>query len=232
MKQLWHDLLFMHWPVPASAIRALIPATLEIETYDGSAWVGVVPFRMSGIRGRALPPIPGTSAFPELNVRTYVRANAKPGVWFFSLDARNSLAVAAARRFFRLLYFRAEMRVEHGANAIIRYFSHRNHRGAPPADFRGTYQPRGPAFEAQRGTIDFFLVERYCLYSEGPDGTIYRGDIDHNPWQLQPAEAHVEANTMAAASGISLPDCEPLLHFAKRQEVKIWGLEKLGIPAG
>lgn len=223
MKQVWHDLLFMHWPIPADRLRPLIPAELEIESCEGSAWVGVVPFHMSGIRARWLPPVPGTSAFPELNVRTYVRAGAKSGVWFFSLDAANSLAVAGARRFYHLPYFRAQMHAKSGPNGEIQYDSHRIHNGAVRADFRGRYRPLDEAFRAKQGSLEYFLVERYCLYASA-GGRIFCGEIDHSPWPLQGAEAEVEVNTMAAASGIALPASKALLHFARRQEVKVWAL--------
>ena len=221
MKQVWHDLLFMHWPVAIERLRPLIPAELEIESYEGSAWVGVVPFHMSGIRGHWLPPIPGTSAFPELNVRTYVRVGGKPGVWFFSLDAANSLAVAGARSFYHLPYFRARMHAKSGPNREIQYESHRIHRGAPSADFRGRYRPLGDPFRAQQGSLEYFLVERYCLYA-ATRGRIFCGEIDHAPWPLQCAEAEIEVNTMVAASGIALPASKPLLHFVRRQEVRVW----------
>ena len=225
MKQVWHDLLFMHWPVAIEQLRPLIPAELEIESHEGSAWVGVVPFHMSGIRAHWMPPIPGTSAFPELNVRTYVRAGDKPGVWFFSLDAANSLAVAGARRFYHLPYFRARMEATSGPRGEIQYDSHRTHRGAPNADFRGRYRSLGELSRAKQGSLEYFLVERYCLYAAA-GGHIFRGEIDHAPWPLQRAEAEVEANTMAAASEITLPASKPLLHFAKRQEVRVWAPAK------
>ncbi len=224
MKQVWHDLLFMHWPIAAEQLRPLIPRELEIESYDGSAWIGVVPFRMSGIRARWLPPIPGTSAFPELNVRTYVKSGGKPGVWFFSLDAANSLAVAGARRFFHLPYFRARMRVKNGPQGGITYDCHRTHRNAPAADFRGRYRPLGGPFQAKQGSLEYFLVERHCLYAAA-GSRIFRGEIDHSPWPLQVAEAEVEVNTMAAGHGISLPATKPLLHFVQQQEVKVWAVE-------
>lgn len=223
MKQVWHDLLFMHWPVAAEQLRPLIPPELEIESHEGSAWVGVVPFHMSGIRGRWMPPIPGTSAFPELNVRTYVRAGGKPGVWFFSLDAANSLAVATARHFFHLPYFRARMHAKHGSQREIIYDCRRTHRGAPAADFRGCYRPLGDLFRAKQGSIEYFLVERYCLYA-ATRGQVFCGEIDHPPWRLQCAEAEIEINTMASASGITLPASKPLLHFVRRQEVRVWPL--------
>ena len=223
MKQVWHDLLFMHWPVAIEQLRPLIPTELEIESCEGSAWVGVVPFRMSGIRAHWMPPIPSTSAFPELNVRTYVRAGGKPGVWFFSLDAANSLAVVGARRFYHLPYFRARMKAKSGSHGEIQYDSHRIHRRAPSADFRGRYRPLGEPFQAKQGSLEYFLVERYCLYAAA-GGRIFRGEIDHPPWPLQLAEAEVEVNTMATASGIVLPDSKSLLHFVQRQEVRVWAL--------
>jgi hypothetical protein len=198
---------------------------LEIDTHDGAAWIGVVPFRMSGVRMRGMPPFRGTSAFPELNVRTYVRAGDKPGVWFFSLDAQSPLAVAAARRWFHLLYFRAQMSLTQSTDGRIEYRSKRTHRNAPAAELRVAYKPTGDIFQAKPGTIEHFLTERYCLYATHAR-PIYRGEIDHAPWPLQPAEAQIEMNSMAAASGITLPNESPLLHFARYQDVKVWGLRR------
>jgi hypothetical protein len=226
MTQKWHDLLFMHWRVPPDQLRPLIPAGLELETYDGSAWVGVVPFRMSAVRFRRVAALPGTSAFPELNVRTYVIAGGKPGVWFFSLDAASALAVAGARRWFHLPYFRAQFSVTNAPDGGIDYRSSRVHRGAPAADLRASYKPVDAIFHAPSGTIEYFLTERYCLYAS--DGRrLFRGEIDHARWPLQPAEAQIKLNTMAAASGIVLPNEKPLLHFARYQDVRIWSLEEL-----
>ena len=173
---------------------------------------------------RRMPPLRGTSAFPELNVRTYVRVAGKPGVWFFSLDAQSPLAVAAARRWFHLPYFRAQMSLTRAPNGTIHYRSKRTHRNASAAELRVKYKPVGEVFQAAPGTIDHFLVERYCLYAARAR-RIYRGEIDHAPWPLQPAEAEIETNTMAFASGIILPGQQPLLHFAEYQDVKVWGLK-------
>lgn len=226
MTQKWHDLLFMHWRVDPDELRTQIPTGLELDTYDGSAWVGVVPFRMSGVRVRWTPPLPSVSAFPELNVRTYVTKDGKPGVWFFSLDAASVLAVAAARRWFHLPYFRAQFAVTAAPDGTIDYRSRRTHRGAPSADLRVSYQPIGEVFRAQPGSIEYFLTERYWLYAF--EGTrILRCEIDHAPWPLQPAEAQIQTNTMAAASAIALPNEKPLLHFSKFQDVRIWGLKDL-----
>lgn len=226
MIQRWHDLLFMHWRVEPHQVRPLIPTGLELDTLDGSAWVGVVPFRMSDVRFRRVPPFPGTSAFPELNVRTYVTKDGKPGVWFFSLDAASAIAVWAARHWFHLPYFRAQFALTKSEDGRIAYRSRRTHRGAPSADLRVSYKPIGEAFRAQSGSLEYFLTERYCLYSS--DGQqIFRGEIDHEPWPLQPAEAQIKLNTMAAASAIALPNEKPLFHFARYQSVRIWGLSQL-----
>jgi uncharacterized protein YqjF (DUF2071 family) len=227
MEQSWHDLLFMHWPVRPSELEPLVPAPLRVSTFHGVAWVGIIPFRMSGVRLRGTPALPWISAFPELNVRTYVTLEDKPGVWFFSLDAANALAVTAARRWFHLPYFRARMSCCDAGQATA-YASERTHRGAPAAAFDASYKPVGEPFTAAPVTLEYFLTARYCLYA-AYKGTTFRGEIDHPAWQLQKAEAEVAQNTMAAASGIKLPDEAPLLHFAQRQPVKIWNLQKVAL---
>jgi uncharacterized protein YqjF (DUF2071 family) len=222
MAMRWHDLLFMHWPVSPAALRPHIPPSLQLESFDGAAWLGVVPFRMSGVRPRGVPALPWVSAFPELNVRTYVTAGGKPGVWFFSLDAANPLAVRGARRAFHLPYYDARMAAERSEGGGVRYTSVRSHRGAPPAAFRARYRPSGPAFQAAAGSLDRWLTARYCLYAADRRGTLWRGDIDHAPWPLQPAEVEVERNTMPAPLGLVLPDRPALLHFARYLAVVAW----------
>lgn len=227
MFQRWHDLLFAHWPVPTSALRGLIPEALEIERFDGSAWIGVVPFRMSGIRLRGTPAIPGLRAFPELNLRTYVTDGTRSGVWFFSLDAKNAVAVAVARRWYHLPYFRARMACD-GLGDGIEYRSERVHRGAPAASLVGRYRPTGPTMETTRpGSFDHWLTERYCLYARDPRGGIWRGEIDHAPWPLQPAEAELEIDGLTEGWGISLPDRDPVLHFARQLNVRAWRLVRV-----
>jgi uncharacterized protein len=221
MAQSWHDLLFAHWRIDAALLRPHIPATLEIDTLEGQAWIAVVPFRMSGVRLRCTPALPWLSAFPELNVRTYIVADGKPGVWFFSLDAGNPVAVAMARAWFHLPYFRARMKCE-DRDGWIHYASERTHRGAPLGLLRGKYRPAGEMFEPQRGTLEHFLTERYCLYAAASSGRIYCGEIHHPPWQLQTAEAEFTRNTMAEAAGFALPPGKPLLHFARRQNMVAW----------
>jgi uncharacterized protein YqjF (DUF2071 family) len=233
MRMTWEDLLFAHWPLPVAALRPLVPRTLELDTFDGSAWLGIVPFRMSGVRLRGLPAIPGTSAFPELNVRTYVTAKEMPGVWFFSLDAASRIAVRAARAWFHLAYFDARME-SRTTGAEVAYSSRRTHRGAPRAEFAARYRPTGDAYRPARGSLEHFLTERYCLYAgDSPPATtdprerLWRGEIHHQRWPLQPAEAEMTRNTMTAPLGLRLPDTPPLLHFARRLEVVAWSLQSL-----
>lgn len=226
MTMSWHDLLFMHWPIDVARLRPLLPASLPLDTFDGTAWVGVVPFRMSHVVPRGVPPLPWISAFAELNVRTYVDVGGKPGVFFFSLDAANPLAVWIARTAFRLSYFRARMQVDRSATGF-RYHSRRVHRGAPPASFLATYAPDGPPYRATTGSLEHWLTERYCLYTTAPDGDPRRVEIHHRPWPLQPAQAHVEENGMAACHGIDLPSLPPLLHFAERLDVVAWPPERI-----
>jgi uncharacterized protein len=221
MAQSWHDLLFAHWTVEIAKLRAQIPERLRIDTFDGQAWLAVVPFRMSRIRLRRTPPVPWLSAFPELNVRTYVTCDGKPGVWFFSLDAGNPIAVAIARAWFHLPYFRARMLCSE-RDGWIEYTSQRTHSAAPTVALEGRYRPVGAVILLQAGTLEHFLTERYCLYTLDGRGRLIRAEIHHRPWPLQVAEAKFSQNSMATAAGITLPASKPLLHFAKRQDVKVW----------
>src|ERR687894_1046873 len=207
LRMRWHDLLFMHWPVPEETLRPLVPPDLELDTFDGSAWLGVVPFRMTGVRPRFLPAIPWLSAFPELNVRTYATHENKPGVYFFSLDAHNPVAVRLARATFGLPYFDARMSCQ-SVDDEIHYRSVRTHRNAPPARFVASYRPVGEQFGSRTGTLESFLTERYCVYSAGVNGEshVRRGDIHHEIWPLQRAEAAVEELEMTSRIGGTLPE--------------------------
>ena len=224
MGQTWEHLLFAHWPVPAAAVRALVPPGVEVDTFEGSAWLGITPFRVDALRLRGLPPAPSVSRFLELNVRTYVTRDARPGIWFFSLDAASRLAVEAARRAYRLPYHHARMRADEQGDRI-QYESTRIGSPARPYVFSGRYRPTGPAAAPQPGSREHFLAERYCLYTIH-EGRIHRAEIHHAPWPVQPAEGELELNTMAP-DGIELPTRPPLLHFAARQDVVIWPLERL-----
>jgi uncharacterized protein YqjF (DUF2071 family) len=224
MRQEWHRLLFAHWAVAPERIRPLVPPKLEMDTRDGRCWVAVTPFYLAGLRARGLPALPGTSSFPELNVRTYVRRDGIPGVYFFSLDAGSILAVMGARLFYRLPYFHAHMKVRHGAEPV-HYMSVRRHKGKI-AEFEADYRPVGPPVEPAPGSLEQFLVERYCLYA-ARGRKLYRADIHHVPWSLQPARAEIATNTVAMASGIELPPEPPLLHFSRQMDVLVWAPERL-----
>ncbi len=217
-RQTWCDLLFAHWPVPAEALAPLLPPGLKLQTFDGSAWLGVVPFRMEGVMRRPLPDLPWISAFPELNVRTYVERDGKAGVWFFSLDATQPLAVWAARTFFHLPYHRARMSLEHDGDDIV----YRSARRSGDARLEGRYGPTGPVSLSQSGTLDHWLTERYCLFADdGRDGLSIT-EVHHAPWPLQPAHATFDVQTMHEPAGITLPDSAPVLHFVRHLDVVVW----------
>jgi uncharacterized protein YqjF (DUF2071 family) len=222
----WVDLLFAHWPVPVDALRPFVPAGLEIDTFEGQAWLGVVPFRMEDVAPRFLPAPPGPGAFPELNVRTYVTRGGWGGVWFLSLDAGSRLAVEGARAAFHLPYYRARMSVKTEAG-WVEYRSERVDPRGSAAVFEGRYRPVGPAALAQTGSLEAFLTDRRGLYATDPNGRLSWTAIRHAPWPLQPAEAEIESNTMAAAEGVVLPDEAPLLHFAGRLDVVAWWPRKI-----
>jgi hypothetical protein len=225
MTQTWHDLLFAHWPVSVDVLRPKIPAPFQLDLFEGQAWLGIVPFRMTNVAPRGMPALPWMSAFPELNVRTYVRVADKPGVFFFSLDAGNPLAAQAAWTLFNLPYYSAAMRVSQRGESID-YRSRRT--GGSNASLAATYEPRGPVAAAAPGSLAHFLTERYCLYHRDHRGKPYRLEIHHPPWPLQDADAAIAQNSMAAAAGMWLPDTAPLLHFARRQDMVAWWPSRLG----
>jgi uncharacterized protein YqjF (DUF2071 family) len=222
MGQRWSNLLFIHRRVTLDLLRALVPPALTLDLHDGAAWVSVTPFYLSRLRARGLPPLPFVSEFPELNVRTYVTYGGKPGVYFFSLDAGSALAVFGARVLYHLPYFRASMSVRESRDGTIHYRSHRTHRGAAPAVFSAQYRPAGPVTHSRAGTIDHWLTERYCLYALDPARRVYRAEIHHHPWALQPAELESERDTMAAAAGLALSPEPMRLSFSRRLDVLVW----------
>jgi uncharacterized protein YqjF (DUF2071 family) len=221
MTQTWDDLLFAHWPIAADDLRRLIPAELTLDTYEGQAWVGIVPFKINSFRPRFIPALPWLSHFLELNVRTYVIVGDKPGVYFFSLDAARFLAVVGARVWFHLPYFWARLSMEK-RNGWIRYASHRIRLVGSAADLNCAYRPVGNVFRAERGSLAHWLTERYCLYALDARRHVYRAEIHHAQWPLQPAEMEVHTNTLAAVHGIHLPDMPPLLHYVRHLQVLFW----------
>lgn len=229
-RQSWRDLLFAHWPVPSRDLRGLVPEELTIQEFQGTSWVGIVPFRMHGVMHRPLPDLPGVSAFPELNLRLYVEHGGKPGVWFISLDATNPLAVWAARRYFHLPYFRAAIHVEAKGEGV-RYRCDRR-GGSERVAFEAVYGPASEVYESKPGTLEHFLTERYCLYAKSPGGTLMRAEVHHAPWPLQSAEADITLNLIAQPQGIPLAGPPALLHFSRRLDVVVWPLEAVHSVSG
>ena len=226
MTQIWHELLFAHWPIAPGLLRDLVPSILPLDMFEGQCWVGIVPFRMTYVRPRWIPPVTALSSFVELNVRTYVTLHGIPGVYFFSLDASNPVVVAVAKVLFHLPYFNAAMSSKCLADTI-HYYSCRTHQGAPPAEFKALFRPITPIAFAQPGSLEQWLTERYCLYTVVPGKGVYRGDIHHAPWPLQLAELEIKKDTMAISHDIHLPEIPPLLHYSHRQEVLIWPLKRV-----
>jgi uncharacterized protein YqjF (DUF2071 family) len=218
MGQTWEDLLFAHWRVPAESLRTLVPLPVEVEEHDGSAWLGVTPFGITGLRLRGLLPLPRVSSFLELNVRTYVTDGEKPGIWFFSLDAASRLAVGAARAAYKLPYFFARM---HSARVGDWIAFESSRVAATGVAFGARYRATGAQFVAEAGSLEHFLTERYSLYAEDR-GRLKRAEIHHAPWTLRRAEAEIDLNTMAP---IQLPADEPHLLWGGNQDVVLWSLE-------
>jgi uncharacterized protein YqjF (DUF2071 family) len=221
--QTWDDLLFLHWRVDAAQLRKLVPAQLEVDEHDGSAWLGITPFLITGFRLRGTLALPVVSTFPELNVRTYVTAGNKPGVWFFSLDTSSRLAVEAARVTYRLPYFHA--RIVHERRGARVQFASSRRNGERPFVFEAGYRPGGSdVFEPAPGSLEHFLAERYCLYAVD-EKSLHRAEIHHSPWRIQTADVSIELNTMPP-DGIELAG-EGVFHLAERQDVVIWLLEEV-----
>jgi hypothetical protein len=225
MRQRWAELGFLHWPVPVAALRDLVPPALTIDTHDGQAYVGLVPFTVTSARAILMPPLPWVSDFHEVNVRTYVHLDgAGPGVWFFSLDAANPVVVAAARALFRLPYHHARMEMEVDAAGI----GFRSSRvDAADAGCALRYEPMGQPAAAAVGSLEHFLAERYILYAAS-DRRLWQGQVHHKPYPLQPARATLESETLVAAAGITRPDGPPpLVHFAREVNVEIFALQEM-----
>jgi uncharacterized protein len=218
----WHDLLFAHWRVDVDALRRIVPAPFEIETFDGSAWVGIVPFRMSGVRPRVLPPLPGAPAFPEVNVRTYVSLQGHRGVWFLSLDAADRLAVEVGRRVFRLPYYRARIMCTPEQDGWVTYASARTDRRGAGAVFLGRYRPSGPVVRAQMGSLPHFLTARDGLWSLDRRGAPAWVGIRHAMWPLQRAELELETQSLSVAAGLDLAGLPEDLWFSRRLDVVAW----------
>ncbi|MGE3818755.1 MAG: YqjF family protein [Isosphaeraceae bacterium] len=230
MYQKWRSLLFLHWEVPANALGGLIPPDLSLDLYDGKAYVGLVPFTMRDVRPVGLPAVGWLSNFHETNVRTYVHHEGRdPGVWFFSLEAANSVAVVLARTLFSLPYHRAEMSLERTEDGAIRYASTRRWPGPTPATSEIRAVPTGEASPARPGTLEHFLLERYLLYAVRR-GRLHRGQVHHTPYPVQSAEVHCVDETLLAALGVARPPVSPIAHYAEGVDVEIFPIEPVPRP--
>lgn len=216
----WHDLALLHWPIDPDQVQRLLPDGLQIETRDGAAWLGVVPFVMRNVRPRWLPSAPGAANFPELNLRTYVTYRGEPGVWFFSLDAGSKLAVRGARLGFGLPYFDARMQCERSSTQI-RYASERTHRGAPPATLQASWELPQTYAPPAAGTLAHWFVERYRMYVV-LRGRIRVGHIAHAPWQLAETKVALATCDMARLCGIELRGAPAHVHAAAPLTVAGW----------
>jgi uncharacterized protein len=233
MRQNWHHLLFLHWEVPPSELQALLPPGLTLDLFDGKAFIGVVPFTMTGVRPVLSPSLPWLSRFHEVNVRTYVHRDGRdPGVWFFSLDASSRMAVVAARASYKLSYFHAriDFSVTSDPTSIVDLASTRHDaRSARPATSRFRYHPADNApTPALPGTLDFFLVERYILYSTDAHRTLYRARVHHQPYPVQRATVLHCDESLTAAAGIHRGEGSPLSLYAREVNVKVFPLETVG----
>jgi uncharacterized protein YqjF (DUF2071 family) len=224
-RQTWGKLLFMHWKIDAQLLRPLVPAQLSIDTYEGDAWIAVVPFTIWGMRASFLPPIPGFTEMHELNVRTYVHYKGTPGVYFFSLDAASALAVLGARTFFLVPYFTAEMSLKQSGRKIV-YHSRRTQRDAPAAKFDATWEFGDALTESQPGSLEFFLTERGCFYTVS-NTSVYRCRVYHAPWKLRAAEVSSYKSSMIESHRLPTPVGEPLLHYSEELTVDVWTLERM-----
>ena len=221
MRQTWSNLLFAHYAISYDVLRKLVPQELPLDSFNGTYYIGVVPFQMSSVRFRGLPPVPGTDRFPELNVRTYVTLDGKPGIYFFSLDAENLPTVKGARAFFHLPYWYARMKLVEGESAIA--FESIRKKNID-AKLTCSYSPISEPYEAEKGSLEEWMVERYCFYTLSKNRIPLRCDILHEPWKLQKAEARFYEHTILSAQGIDVGLDAPILHFAKKIEVRAWPL--------
>jgi uncharacterized protein YqjF (DUF2071 family) len=219
LHQRWRGLVFLHWPFPAKALRRIVPAELEIDEYDGSAWAGITPFRVSRMRPTLLPPLPLLSSADEINVRVYVHRDGVPGIWFTSLEITNRLALFGARLAYRLPYFHARMRVERDGDAVA--FTSRRTGGAR-ASFDACWRVGAPLPPAEPGSLAFFLTERYVLYS-GKAGHVLRARIHHRPWPLRQATVVRLATTLLEAGRVPTPTTPVIAHAqGEPLDVDIW----------
>ncbi len=226
ISQRWNDLLFAHWAFSPPRLAPLLPDWLEVDTYQGKGWLGAVPFWLDRVKVRNVPSLPGVRSFPDLTLRTYVRDRftGTPGVYCFSMDASNLLAVGVARTLYHLPYHWAEMRLEARSEREFAIFSRRRmaHR---EVIFKARYRGLGPTcrtVEMRPGSFEYFITERSWLFSANQAGQPIRASLHYIPWPLEEAEAEIERNDLPASIGLELQEPEPVLHYSRRMAVYIW----------
>lgn len=225
MKQVWNDVLFLHWRVPSEALHPYIPPPLQIDTFEGDAWIGIIAFKMEGIYFRGLSAISVVPTFFEINVRTYVRYNGKPGVYFLSLDVNDWASLNIAKRWYRLPYHRAKLSIENAQQTI----HYKSSRLQGKAAFTGICKTTPDVYLPEEGTLDHWLTERYCLYAADQRRNIFCGDIHHRPWPLQKSEINIRNNTLFTPFRLDLPMSRPIVYFSKGLEALMWNCEKLQV---
>jgi hypothetical protein len=218
----WQEVLFASWPVAPELIRPHVPSQLELDLFDGQAWVSLVPLLMADVHFRDLPPLPGQGTFPELNLRTYVKAGDDHGAYFLSIECPNAFTTWLSDTFFSAPYLNAEVALLTQDN--VRYFqSRRTHQGAPAAQFVASYSPVGDPFTPDPESLDSFLVERYAAFTVDARGGVHRMDIRHDVWRIQRAQAEFLVNTIPSAAGLSLPTLAPAhLGFAQTVDTLVF----------
>ena len=216
--QRWEDLLFCNWPVPVEMVRPLVPPELDIDTAEGSAWISVVPMWMEDAHFYRLPPLPFISTFPEVNLRTYVKADGIPGVWFLSLDTESRVNVAIARYGFQLPYYYARVSMQRGGNV----FRFRSIRPGDEAELDVEYRAEGELFEPKEGSLEHFLTERYSMYCTMRQGKLFRGDIQHTPWELRPATMELRRYDLVDAMGVRVGGEDPMIFYSPATDVVLW----------
>jgi uncharacterized protein YqjF (DUF2071 family) len=213
------DVLFAHWRVDIAELARLLPPDLPLDTYEGEAWLGMVPFGLANLRLRGLPPVPRLS-FGQLDIGTYVTFEGRPGIWLCSVDVSNPLLLEAAKRVHRLPAYRA--RISSICRPDVHGYTRTSEVRREGLSFEARYREAGEPFAAEPGSLDHFLTERYCIYT-ADGGRLYRAELHHAPWRLQRAEGTIESCTIAP---VALED-EPHLLYSAAQDVLIWPLEEV-----
>lgn len=219
MKQTWHDLLFAHYPVKLELLQKLVPPVIQLDSYNGSAWIGIVPFHVQNHRARLLPPIPGIDRFSQLNIRTYVTVNGKRGVYFIRVDMNHLIAGVLAKTFYYMPFQAATIKMKQN-DQTIHFNSQKN--GQHQFEFQCKYKPITLPFYAAKGSFEQWLVERYSFYALNKKGEVVRSDILHDYWPLQLVEGEISNHSILLNVGIQVAKDEPILHYAKKMEALLW----------